>query len=352
MNVPRRAASSPGLMQMKSDLAADAKRAEHAAITEQWSDVTMRPDLYQQPVQRKSASEARDPLPSSGSGQPMPEDDVSLDGAIGMPYSPGPVQTECGECGGAKAGTGECPACKAVQAAATPSAAPQVVQRQCDPEIASCPLEEPGASPSPNALLEPNASPSSSPPNMSVEPNQTTGPRYPNQTCTNEVLDALQAAMHAACDIGQSTCNPSKISQKKLDRLTCDEVNLRLQRNRACLNARIAIQTQCFGGTPDQRHADQIEAARRSLEHCEILWNRNCRQQEREQPVPVPVPSYQRVLDVLLTLGLSIALVGVVIAALADPEPASKVALAVGSAALALIILQRLGIEPEEGFEA
>jgi len=37
--------------------------------------------------------------------------------------------------------------------------------------------------------------------------------------------------------------------------------------------------------------------------------------------------------------------------ALLDPEPASKVALAVGSAALAVIILQRLGIEPEPGFE-
>jgi hypothetical protein len=40
-----------------------------------------------------------------------------------------------------------------------------------------------------------------------------------------------------------------------------------------------------------------------------------------------------------------------IIAALADPEPASKVALTVGSVALALVILQRLGIQPEPGFD-
>ncbi|MGP0021764.1 MAG: DUF4157 domain-containing protein [Streptosporangiaceae bacterium] len=50
------------------------------------------------------------------------------------------------------------------------------------------------------------------------------------------------------------------------------------------------------------------------------------------------------VVKVLTVLGLSLALVAGIVAALADPEPASKVALAVGDAALAGVILGMLGL--------
>lgn len=279
--------------------------------------------------------------------------------------SPAPAKNAaCEECGGAPAGTGDCPACKAtqsrqVQKVSSPTPRAPVVQLQCDPSVASCPFEDPEASSS-SSSSEPNASypnASSPEPSMSGGPNastagtQTSAPRYPNQTCPNEVLDALQAAMHAACDIGQSTCNPAKVSQKRLDRLSCDEVAQRLSRNRACLEARRAIQNTCFGGVPDEAHRLQIEAAERSVQHCEALLQR-CRQRQQEREQPRTVPTLDQVLNVLAVLGLSLALAAAIIAALADPEPASKVALAVGSAALALMILQRLGIEPEEGFEA
>lgn len=269
-------------------------------------------------------------------------------------------QAACTECGGAPAGTGDCPACKATQALqALPalSGAP-AVQRKCDPSIASCPFEEPGASSS----SEPNASsaePNRSEPTMSGGDKGSTappvsasssGPRWPNQTCPNEVLDALQAAMHAACDIGQSTCSPSKVSQKKLDRLNCNEVAERLARNRACLDARRLIQTTCFGGIADERHIGPLDAAERAVEHCETLLRR-CRQREQERQQPRTVPNLERVIEVLAILGLSLVLAAAIVAALLDPEPASKVALAVGSAALAVIILERLGIEPEPGFE-
>jgi len=74
-----------------------------------------------------------------------------------------------------------------------------------------------------------------------------------------------------------------------------------------------------------------------------------------QQPSPKPVAtprmprdiSWSDVLDVLITIGLTVALVALVIAALADPEPVTKVGLAVGSAALALLILTRLGLLQE-----
>lgn len=68
---------------------------------------------------------------------------------------------------------------------------------------------------------------------------------------------------------------------------------------------------------------------------------------------PQPAPSRQQVLDVLLALGLSVALVAVVIAALADPEPASKLALAGLSVVMIGIILERFGLkEPDVASEA
>lgn len=54
--------------------------------------------------------------------------------------------------------------------------------------------------------------------------------------------------------------------------------------------------------------------------------------------------SIEDVVKVLTVLGLSLALAVGIVAALADPEPASKVALAVGDAALAGVILGMLGL--------
>jgi hypothetical protein len=56
-------------------------------------------------------------------------------------------------------------------------------------------------------------------------------------------------------------------------------------------------------------------------------------------------PSYQRVLEVLLIIGISITLIITIIAALADPEPATKLGLAGLSAAQIALLLQMLGYE-------
>jgi len=57
---------------------------------------------------------------------------------------------------------------------------------------------------------------------------------------------------------------------------------------------------------------------------------------------------WSKVRDVVITLGLSIAMIAVIIAALADPEPASKLALAGLSAAMIAIVLGRLSGEESD----
>lgn len=73
----------------------------------------------------------------------------------------------------------------------------------------------------------------------------------------------------------------------------------------------------------------------------------------RQRPRLQEAPSRQRVVDVLLALGLSLALVAVVAAALLDPEPASKLALAGLSVFMIGVILERFGLkDPDVPVEA
>jgi len=76
------------------------------------------------------------------------------------------------------------------------------------------------------------------------------------------------------------------------------------------------------------------------------------RQAPQTRPAPNPLPSYQQVLDVVIVLGLSIAMVPVILAALADPEPASKLALAGLSVAMIGVLLEKLGMEESPGPQA
>jgi hypothetical protein len=75
------------------------------------------------------------------------------------------------------------------------------------------------------------------------------------------------------------------------------------------------------------------------------------RRQPQEQPDTAPVTekkreiNWQNVLNVVVALGLSIALVVVILAALLDPDPFSKLALAGLSVAMIGIILSTFGID-------
>ncbi|WP_437547349.1 hypothetical protein WME97_45360 [Sorangium sp. So ce367] len=105
----------------------------------------------------------------------------------------------------------------------------------------------------------------------------TTARRYPNQTCEDSVLDALQATMHGIGDrISGESCSPSKVSPKRLARRPCSEIRARIAALAACLAARNRIQNECFGGNPDPRHADAIAQETSGLTACLALQAVNC----------------------------------------------------------------------------
>lgn len=78
-------------VQQKPDPQAEAQRTERAELTAQWMNVALRPDLHSLPVQRKSDGEGRahtSSLPTSGGGQPLPEDvRAKMEGAFGTDFS-------------------------------------------------------------------------------------------------------------------------------------------------------------------------------------------------------------------------------------------------------------------------
>ncbi|MGY1941328.1 hypothetical protein [Nocardia gipuzkoensis] len=101
--------------------------------------------------------------------------------------------------------------------------------------------------------------------------------RYPNQTCENEELDRLQAEKERICGrIPGQSCSPSKVSPKKLDRMPCSLIRLRIQALRDCLAIRNDIQNQCFGGVPDPRHQQAIAEIQNAINQCLALEAVNC----------------------------------------------------------------------------
>ena len=92
-----------------------------------------------------------------------------------------------------------------------------------------------------------------------------------------------------------------------------------------------------------------------------LYYTRRRRRQPQPERVPVPVPerqteeqreqrpvreiNWQNVWDVVVALGLSLATVVIVLAALLDPEPASKLALAGLSVTMIIVILDTFGID-------
>jgi hypothetical protein len=105
----------------------------------------------------------------------------------------------------------------------------------------------------------------------------TTTRRYPNQTCDDTLLDQLQATKDQICGrIPGTSCSPSKVSQKKLDRTPCSMIRLRIQALRDCLAARQNIQNQCFGGVPDAAHQQAMAEIQNAINQCLALEAVNC----------------------------------------------------------------------------
>lgn len=131
------------------------------------------------------------------------------------------------------------------------------------PVEATGPTPEPAPSPAPRPV-----------PPVGTAPHER---RLPNQTCENQVLDALQKAMHDVCDrIPGESCSPGKVNPKKLAKRPCSQIRLRIQAIRECLRLRQKIQDECFSGAPDPAHANVLSDFQRGLAACLALEAVNC----------------------------------------------------------------------------
>ncbi len=92
---------------------------------------------------------------------------------------------------------------------------------------------------------------------LGTQPHQR---KYETQTCTNEVLDDLQAQKDRICNTipSKPDWSPSR-SEKMLNRIKCSEIRPRLRAFEECLRIRLLIQERCFGGVPDPRHVIPLE---------------------------------------------------------------------------------------------
>ena len=103
------------------------------------------------------------------------------------------------------------------------------------------------------------------------------GLRFPDQTCSNERLDELQAEKDRICNsIPGKSCSPSKVSLKRLARRPCSEIRARLETLRACYQIREQIQVECFGGRPDAAHRKALQEIQNAIDACQALEEINC----------------------------------------------------------------------------
>jgi hypothetical protein len=101
--------------------------------------------------------------------------------------------------------------------------------------------------------------------------------RNPNQTCDDDVLDHLQSEKNRICNaMPGANCSPSANSAKRLARIPCSQVRLRIQGVRNCIHIRQFIQDECFGGMPDAAHTRALDELRTGLVHCLALEAQNC----------------------------------------------------------------------------
>ncbi|HYO51954.1 hypothetical protein [Archangium sp.] len=101
--------------------------------------------------------------------------------------------------------------------------------------------------------------------------------RNPTQTCNDSVLDHLQAEKNRICkSIPGESCSRSKTNPKRLDKMPCSVIRLRVQALRNCINIRQFIQDECFGGVPDTRHEMALKQYNDGLVHCLAVEAENC----------------------------------------------------------------------------
>jgi RHS repeat-associated protein len=101
-------------------------------------------------------------------------------------------------------------------------------------------------------------------------------PVPPTRTCPPEVERRLEQEVHNACDRPRTCQNFGAWPHRPGTPEFCDEVRTRIQRNRDCIEARVRITNECFGGRFDDTHFEQWAAAMQALDDCELLQSRYC----------------------------------------------------------------------------
>ncbi|PTL76446.1 hypothetical protein DAT35_49870 [Vitiosangium sp. GDMCC 1.1324] len=114
--------------------------------------------------------------------------------------------------------------------------------------------------------------------NYSSEEEYERVPLYPGQTCKNSLLDKLEAKKDQLLrEIPRY--NPKEHntkSEKKLDKVPCSKIRLRLEAMKKVLETRWEIQKECFGGKPDSGHNTAMTELEKGLAAAKALEAKNC----------------------------------------------------------------------------
>jgi hypothetical protein len=100
--------------------------------------------------------------------------------------------------------------------------------------------------------------------------------RYPNQTCENDVLDALEADKKKLCYSGYAAACSGNHDKPKFAKIPCSAIQLAIQQRLACKAARQLVQDKCFGGKSDAGHKKAIDQEQDGIDNCEALKLLNC----------------------------------------------------------------------------
>ncbi len=106
--------------------------------------------------------------------------------------------------------------------------------------------------------------------------------KYPNQTCEEDERIRLEAAKKAVCPEKPQTfpgrsCHHKTAKEKALaEKYPCSLLRSRIAAVNTCVAARQKVQDECFKGSPDTGHPQQIADLSRGNSLCEALKAINC----------------------------------------------------------------------------
>jgi len=114
--------------------------------------------------------------------------------------------------------------------------------------------------------------------NYSSEVEYDRVPRYPSQTCKNSLLDKLEAEKDQLTkEIPRYNPKvPNTKNEKKLDKVPCSRIRLRLDAVKKVLEKRWEIQKKCFGGKLDPGHNTAMTQLEDGLADIKALEAKNC----------------------------------------------------------------------------